>query len=157
MSDSILQSLLTQAQKHAAVLIEDLSELQPLRPFSAGNLMSASSGTLRILDQFNIRFTKLQDVLGSKVYPRILTQHGEDVHSLAFIDVLSRLEALGFIDSADTWLSIREQRNRLSHDYLDDPDILAAELNSALGAPEVLLEYWQNLQERIGNNQHLRA
>lgn len=157
MSDSILQSFLTQADKHAAVLIEDLSELRPLRPFSAGTLMSASSGTLRILDQFNIRFTTLQDVLGSKVFPRILNQLGEDVRSLAFIDVLSRLEALGFIDSADTWLSLREQRNRLSHDYPDDPAILAAELNSALGASEILLEYWQYLQERIDNNQHLQS
>jgi hypothetical protein len=104
-----------------------------------------------------VRFTKLQDVLGAKVFPRILTRLGEDVRSMAFIDVLSRLEALGFIDSADTWLSLREQRNRLSHDYPDDPDILAAELNSALGASEVLLEYWQNLQERIGNNQHLES
>ncbi|OHD77618.1 MAG: hypothetical protein A3J97_09970 [Spirochaetes bacterium RIFOXYC1_FULL_54_7] len=155
MSDSILQSLLTQAQKHASVLIEDLSELQPMRPFSAGNLVSASSGTLRILDQFNVRFTKLQDVLGSKVFPRILNLLGEDVRSLAFIDVLSRLEALGFIDSADTWLSLREQRNRLSHDYPDDPDILAAELNSALEATTVLLEYWLQVKDRISNNQHL--
>jgi hypothetical protein len=157
MSDSILQSFLTQAQKHAAVLSQDLSELEPLRPFNAGNLESASSGTLRILDQFSIRFTKLQDVLGAKVFPRILTQLGEDVRSLAFIDVLSRLEALGFMDSADTWLSLREQRNRLSHDYPDDPAILAAELNSALEAATVLLEYWLKLQDRISNNQHLKS
>jgi hypothetical protein len=157
MSDSILQSLLTQAQKHAAVLSEDLAELQPLRPFSSGSILDAGSGTLRLLDQFNIRFTKLQDVLGSRIFPRVLSQLGEDIRSLAFIDMLSRLEALGFIDSADTWLTLREQRNRLSHDYPDDPTTLAAELNSALDAATVLLEYWMKLQDRISNNQHLKT
>ncbi len=74
---------------------------------------------------------------------------------MAFIDRLSRLESLGFIASADTWLELREQRNRLAHDYPDDPELLASELNAALANARILLHYWRDLKARIAADPHL--
>jgi hypothetical protein len=145
----MFQSFLTQARAHAVVLSEDLSELAPLRPFTAASLAAIDPMTRRILDQFNIRFTKLQDLMGSQIFPAILARLAEDPRSIAFIDLIERLEALAYLPSADAWLELREMRNRLAHDYPDDPEILAGELNAALEAGGALLAIWRGLETRL--------
>lgn len=156
MPDPVFQGFLAQARTHADILAQDLAELASAIPFTPERLAQIDSATLRVLDQFNIRFAKLQDVIGSKIFPAVLEKLAENPRSMAFIDRLSRLETLGFIASADVWLELREQRNRLSHDYPDNPAILASELNAALEAASVLLLYWHNLETGILANPHLR-
>ena len=63
------------------------------------------------------RFTKLQDELGNNTFRFLLEYLQEDITGKPFRDILNILERLKIIESADTWLSLRELRNDLTHDY----------------------------------------
>ena len=80
------------------------------------------------VDAFVGRFSRLQDTVGDKLLPLLLTILGEQ--PLAVIDNLDRAEKLGFIDSADEWMSIRNLRNQMIHEYVEDPLILLSALQS---------------------------
>lgn len=60
------------------------------------------------------RFGKLQDLLGN-VFREMLVLSGEDTTDMN--DVLSRLEKVGVLDSADDWRALRMLRNLGAHDY----------------------------------------
>lgn len=80
------------------------------------------------VDAFVGRFSRLQDTVGDKLLPQLLTVLGEKVESV--IDNLDRAEKLGFLDSADEWMSIRNLRNQMIHEYIEDPLILLSALQS---------------------------
>ena len=80
------------------------------------------------VDAFVSRFGRLQDTLGDKLLPLFLTILGE--RSLAVIDNLDKAEKLGFIGSADEWMSIRNLRNQMIHEYIEDPAIILSALKN---------------------------
>jgi uncharacterized protein YutE (UPF0331/DUF86 family) len=83
----------------------------------------------------------------------------EDISGKSFIDILNKLEKLGFLESAEKWKQIREIRNAIAHDYPDNPDLVATNLNQAINIAYELLNYWQRLkriiQQQILKNQVL--
>lgn len=48
----------------------------------------------------------------------------------AVIDNLDRAERFGWLTSADNWLSARQLRNQMIHEYIEDPVILASALQA---------------------------
>lgn len=64
-----------------------------------------------------------------KLIPALLRSAGEPV--LAAIDNLGRMERLGLVSSADSWFEMRRLRNRLVHEYIDQPADLAVALERA--------------------------
>ena len=55
------------------------------------------------------------------------------------LDNLNRAEALGWVRSAADWAALRLLRNRMVHEYVDDPELLAEALNAAhQGVPDLL-------------------
>lgn len=46
------------------------------------------------------------------------------------LDNLDRVERLGWIETTDTWLTIRQLRNQMVHEYIEDTLILACALQS---------------------------
>ncbi len=81
------------------------------------------------IDAFVSRFGRLQDTLGDKVLPSLLKLLGE--RPGAFVDNLDRAERLGWIDSVDEWMSMRQLRNQMVHEYIEDLQILTDALNAA--------------------------
>ena len=80
------------------------------------------------LDAFVSRFGRLQDTVGDKLLPVLLTALAE--HTGAVIDNLDRAEKLGLIESSDTWLELRRLRNQMVHEYIEDLAVLASALRS---------------------------
>lgn len=80
------------------------------------------------VEAFVGRFSRLQDTLGDKLLPALLTALGEK--TAAVIDNLDRAERLGWINSADEWMTIRNLRNQMVHDYVEDPVVLANALQT---------------------------
>lgn len=80
------------------------------------------------LDAFVGRFARLQDTLGDKLLPALLTAMGEKASSV--IDNLDRAERLGWLKSVDEWLTIRELRNQMIHEYIEDPVVLSSALQA---------------------------
>jgi len=82
-----------------------------------------------LVEAFAARFGRFQDGLGTKVLPLLLAALGERVGPL--LDNLDRAHRFGWVDDPDAWMTARGLRNRLVHEYVDDPDDLAEALNTA--------------------------
>lgn len=86
-------------------------------PLNRDNYYSLDDETIGFLDQYIFHFSKLQDIMGSRLFPEILETLAESVIDQPFIDILNRLEKLEIIDSAFTWIQLRKIRNDISHEY----------------------------------------
>ena len=78
------------------------------------------------VEAFVGRFGRLQDTIGGKLLPLLLTALGEK--SASAIDNLDCAERLGLIKSADEWMAMRNLRNQMVHEYVEDPIVLASAL-----------------------------
>ena len=80
------------------------------------------------VEAFVGRFGRLQDTMGDKLLPLLLTALGEKPS--AAIDNLDRAEHLGLIKSADEWMTMRNLRNQMVHEYVEDPVVLSSALQT---------------------------
>lgn len=103
------------------------------------------------LDAFVARFGRLQDTLGDKLIPALLRHLLENPGSN--LDNLNRMEKLGLLSSVDDWIEARNLRNRLIHEYMNDPSEFAAALRRTHQLVDVLDDTFNKvtgyLQERI--------
>lgn len=99
------------------------------------------------LEAFVSRFARLQDTLGDKLLPQLLAALGE--RQATAIDNLDTAERLGWITSADEWQAIRQLRNQMVHDYIEDLNILASSITTAQGFVPALITVAQNLCDEI--------
>ena len=91
-----------------------------------------------MLDAFVSRYGRLQDTLGDKLLPTILRASLEKTG--AQLDNLLRAEKLGWIESVQVWIELRELRNRLVHEYIESADDLLNALQQALQGVHILTE-----------------
>lgn len=152
----LLKSAVDIADRHSQILANALLDLDQGPAPTAEILMKDDPQLLRLLDQIQSRFTKLQDHLGNRLFPTLLDALAEDA-SLAMLDRLGRLEALGYLESSDTWLALRATRNRLAHDYPASPEELAAEVLQAVEAARTLVELWSRLRLMLATHPVLRT
>lgn len=80
------------------------------------------------VEAFVGRFGRLQDTVGDKLLPLLLAALGEK--SFAVIDNLDRAERLGLLKSADEWMTMRNLRNQMVHEYVEDLVVLSNALQS---------------------------
>jgi len=94
--------------------------------------------------------------VGGKLSPRALTTQLEKPGSM--IDNLSRAEQLGWITDTESWVAIRELRNRLVHEYVTDPGQFAADIHTAGGFVPMFRNTYESLlqiaQDRLGVAEH---
>lgn len=64
-----------------------------------------------------------------KLLPQYLRAAGERLGTV--IDNLNRAEQLGLVEQTDDWIAMRRLRNRLVHEYIDEPEIMVEALRSA--------------------------
>ncbi len=83
------------------------------------------------LDAFVARFGRLQDTVGDKFLPALLTALGEVTGPA--IDNLDKAEKFGLIESADGWMELRRLRNQMVHEYIEDLVVLSGALRSGHG------------------------
>jgi len=69
--------------------------------------------------------------VGGKLLPELLDAMGENVSSM--IDNLDRAERLGLLRSADDWMAVRNLRNQMVHEYMEDLTVLADALQEGHG------------------------
>lgn len=99
------------------------------------------------VEAFVGRFGRLQDTLGDKLLPALLLALGE--RPSAAIDNLDRAERLGLIASTDEWLAMRELRNQMVHEYVEDLAILTSALQSGHDFVPALVTTADNLLTEI--------
>ena len=80
------------------------------------------------VEAFVSRFSRLQDTIGDKLLPALLAALGE--MPAAAIDNLNKAERLGLLDSVEEWMVMRQLRNQMVHEYVEDLTVLASALQS---------------------------
>jgi len=81
------------------------------------------------LEAFTSRFCRLQDTLGDKLLPTWLDVLEEK--ATVAIDNLDKAEKIGVLPSVELWLELRQLRNQMIHEYIEDLDILVDALQAA--------------------------
>ena len=146
-----LQHTLAVCQGHADALQDALQDMQ-LRSLSADDYCHLNKADRRLLDQFAYRYTRLQDDMGARLVPAALKAQGEDIAPLSAFDRFARLEQLGWLPSADEWLTLRQVRNAFAHDYPDSPterfDRLQAATEAAKRLLAVMAQFLLKTQEK---------
>jgi hypothetical protein len=103
------------------------------------------------VEAFVGRFGRLQDTTGDKLLPVVLSLLGERIGPV--VDNLDRAERLGLVDSVDDWLAMRQLRNQMVHEYIEDPAILASALNTGHAFVPSLLKVAERLIEEVDRRQ----
>ncbi len=99
------------------------------------------------VEAFSSRFSRLQDNIGDKLLPLWLSLVGEKRSS--FIDNLNKAEKLELLSSAEQWMLLRQLRNKMVHEYIEDAKILADALNTAFENIEFVKQFYCNLKQDI--------
>ena len=140
-----------QAERHVHHMKHAMRALQPLLPFDEARFAGLTDEQIQDVDQFILRFSKLQDVIGARLFPAILDFLEEPFETRPMLDKLNRLEKLGFLESVERWQYLREVRNRFTHDYPDDPERNAVNLNLAIAVATELLALMGALYGRLAD------
>ena len=141
-----LDVALRQCARHAEVMQSAMRQMPTL--LSAEILAQQTTELTQLLDQFVLRFTKLQDTLGTHVLRQFAVQIlVEPVEDLAFIEVLNLLERRGYL-TAEGWAEQRSTRNALTHEYPEDPRRQLLALTAARLAANQLVEWLEKIQAR---------
>lgn len=101
------------------------------------------------LEAFVGKFSRMQDTLIDKLLPQFLAAVGEKTGTV--LDNLHRAERLQLLADPDQWLSMRQLRNRLVHEYVADLAELAAALQVARPLVDTLLSAGQAFRRAAEN------
>lgn len=100
------------------------------------------------LEAFVSRFGRMQDTMANRLLPRWLICLAEMPGSQ--IETLNRAERLGVIASALDWLEARQLRNRLVHEYMENPDAFARDLLLAQDYSQILFDGYARIRNYAG-------
>jgi hypothetical protein len=131
--DAKLVEVIHECNRHLIVLNRQCKVLNSIMPLTVNSFESLSLEAETALDVFLFRFTKLQDVMGAKLFPTLLESFIEEIKEMTFIDRINRLDELGLV-SLNEWKPIRDKRNDVAHEYPSTPQITVNALNAAYGA-----------------------
>jgi hypothetical protein len=112
-----LETVLEVCGKHNQRMQYALNFLQEILPLKSKSYLELSQEQISHADQLIYRFSQLQDTIGNKLFPLILQGLVEYSPNMPFIDILNQLEKLSVIESTEHWLSLREIRNLVTHEY----------------------------------------
>ncbi len=118
-------------------------------PFTAQSYFDLDDDEIEHIDQFLFRFSKLQDAIGQRLFKKVLLALKEDIETMAFIDILNRLEKLQIIDSSNQWELLRELRNSIAHHYDNDPLEMSQALNIIFESKTILESIYQKISSRF--------
>lgn len=149
MNDAAIQSALEIAHIHEKHLLYALDQLAPIFPITAEKILNLNEHEFLLVELLISRYSKLQDFIGSKLINIVLEKMGEFSRDLSIVDKMNKLEQLRLIKDAQSWRDMRRLRNQLSHEYPDNPGLLAEHLNEAYTLSFEMIEYLNNLREKL--------
>ena len=109
-----LQDAWRECERNDYHLRHALRSLTATMPMTAEKFQHLNDDHVQSLDQFILRFSKLQDAMGGRLFPAILQYLQEQYEERPMLDKLNRLEKLGFIERAEDWQAIRMARNKFA-------------------------------------------
>ena len=144
-----IKRYLNECDKHLQRIEEAYEDISPLLPLSVDKYKNLSKDEVQDIDQYLFRFAKLQDTMGDKLFRQILAVYEANDDVLPFIDVLNKLEQLGFINSAKEWMNLRNIRNEISHQYDDEPEEMTQAINNILNLKDIIKEIFLKIKIKV--------
>ena len=149
-----LQSYFKEANKHIELIeeaYEVLSGKMPLQEYS--HLSSLEKFAFNALI---FRFSKLQDLIGAKIFRAYLDYSGFETASKTFFDILKEIEKENIID-IDTWDELRKLRNSIAHEYPQEEDEILESINLFLSKCDILIQTAKKLERNFHEIKRKRA
>jgi len=134
-----------EGNRHEELIVEALGALEPFLPIRSYDAL----GSLErfALNALIFRFSKLQDLLGAKIFRTYLEYSGFTVQERSFFELLKEIEKEGIID-IDTWNELRQLRNQVAHDYPTELDEVIESINLFIDKTGTLLDVFHALEEK---------
>lgn len=101
------------------------------------------------VEAFVSRFCRLQDTLGDKLLPALLKALGEPDRALLIN--LEKAEKYGWLASSEQWIALRQLRNQMIHEYIEDTQTLFDALTTAHSNKAVLEHFADKLGEQVSD------
>lgn len=140
-----LEQHLTEAMVHIDRLVTVLNTLEKIYPLDNEKLENLSSEDIDKLDVLAFRFSKLQDLLGSKIFREYLTVLQYPVEDKNFLELLKELDKENIIE-IDIWSEFRGVRNSISHDYPFEENEKLEAINYLIGNVHYLIDITKKIK-----------
>jgi hypothetical protein len=125
--------LIKDAKDVIVLPIENYEELPNLEKFAINALV--------------FRFSKLQDLLGSKIFRAYLEFNKFDTRDKSFLELLREIEKEGIVD-IDTWDEFRKIRNSIAHEYPGEEEETVEALELLIEKTHLLIQISEKLMDR---------
>lgn len=142
-----LELHLEESSIHINRLIDVLNVLEKLYPLTNNKLETISLENKDKLDVLAFRFSKLQDLLGTKIFREYLIVLQYPTEDKNFLELLKELDKEKIID-IDIWSEFRGVRNSISHDYPFEEDEKLDAINYLIKNVKYLI----NITKKIKDN-----
>jgi len=147
-----LNTYFEEANKHIELILEVLSELTtPIKNYE--NLSKLEKFAINALI---FRFSKLQDLVGAKIFRNYLEFNGFNTANITFFDILKEIEKEGIID-IDSWMELRELRNKIAHDYPQDLEDMLDSINLFIIKSKELIDISNKLEQKYNEVRRKRG
>lgn len=134
------------AHASAVRLAWSLQRLRPLFPISANRVAQLDVEQTEALDALLHRFTNLLAMVQDRLFRGVALLEEEDLTGRSKRDLTNLMERFGAIPSGERFSALAELRNRLAHDYPNQPEKQAERLNDAYGNAAELLRILDGLR-----------
>ena len=143
-----LKEYLTQCDIHLKRINYAYNKMKDFMPLNYANYELLGDEEIEHIDQLIFRYSKLQDTIGAKLFPKILKLLGEDIKPMSFIDRLNRLEELGFVNK-DEWMYLREIRNSVAHEYFTNVYLIVDSINELYNSVDKIKDIYENIKNKL--------
>ena len=133
---------------HIERLRSVLKTLKELYPLTLDKLETIPVETKDKLDVLAFRFSKLQDLIGTKIFREYLIYTQYPVEDKNFLELLKELEKENMID-IDKWSEFRGVRNSLSHDYPFEEDEKIEAINYLIDNVDYLIDIVTKIKDKV--------
>lgn len=144
MVEKRLESYFAEAQKHIQ-LIQDAREVITLPIVDYEKLSKIEKFAINTLI---FRFSKLQDLIGSKIFRAFLEFNKFDTEEKSFLVILKEVEKEGIVD-IDTWDEFRKIRNHVAHEYPGDEEEALESIELLIEKSSILIDVALKLRDRF--------
>jgi len=150
----LLQAI-EECNKHIKRLLYAHHKMSRFMPLNGDQYDNLTDEQVENIDQFIFRFSKLQDAMGERLFRNVLLLLEEEVKNKPFLDLLNRLEQLRIIGDKEQWLALRKLRNDFSHEYLNESDANALNINLVYEQTKKLYDIFRQVKTFLTENTSL--
>jgi len=143
MIEQRLEVYFREAKKHIE-LIEDAKDVINIPIGDYENLPNLEKFAINALI---FRFSKLQDLIGSKIFRTFLEYNKFDTQDKSFLELLKEIEKEGIVN-IDIWDELRKLRNNIAHEYPGEEEEAIAAMELLIGKIPLLLNIIKTLMDR---------